>query len=80
MAASLGPPLPMKIDAMNQHYYQTAGEVDSNGTGGTDPVIEPDPANVQEPLIGAFKPVEQLLSREVGSLRQKEGVYDSSRH
>jgi hypothetical protein len=43
-------------------------------------VIEPDPANVQEPLIGAFKPVEQLLGRDVGSLRQKEEVYDSSCH
>ena len=52
----------------------------SNGTGGIDPVIEPDPANVQEPLIGAFKPAEQLLGRDVGSLRQKEGVYDYSRH
>ena len=30
---------------------------------------EPDPANVQEPLIGAFKPVEPLLGRNVGSLR-----------
>ena len=43
---------------------------------GIDPVIEPDPANVQEPPIGAFKPVEQLLGRDVGSLRQKEGVYN----
>ena len=31
-------------------------------------MIEPDPADVQEPLIGAFKPVEQLLGRDVGSL------------
>jgi hypothetical protein len=38
------------------------------GTGGASPVMETDPVDVQVLPIGAFKPVEQLLSRDVDSL------------
>jgi hypothetical protein len=50
----------MKIRRRLAHMIVLRERWISNGTGGIDPVIEPDPANVQEPLIGAFKPVEQL--------------------
>jgi hypothetical protein len=58
----------MKMCSNVEHKIMLQEKWISNGTGGIDPVIEPDPANVQEPLIGAFKPVEQLLGRDVGYL------------
>ena len=38
------------------------------GTGGLRPVTETDPVDVQVPPIGASKPVEQILCRDVDSL------------
>ena len=42
----------------------------AKGTGGfQSPVTKTDPVDVQVLPIGAFKPVEQLLSRDVDSLQ-----------
>jgi hypothetical protein len=55
-----------------QHSFgrnlEEPGSVIAMGTGGESPVTKTDPVDVQVLPIGAFKPVEQLLSRDVDSL------------
>jgi hypothetical protein len=61
----------MKMGARHR-FDRTLGEQESviaMGTGGASPVTETNPVDVQVLPIGAFKPVEQLLSRDVDSLQ-----------